>query len=111
MPLKPVFQILTLIRMVITKCVAVRLGVIYDSHSTNRKQGRLPVRAPLPHAALLFFAWESYITPSRPKYTKIPPQTGGISHFFFEKSPKTAFLYIKTFNKMYNPKTFCEELI
>jgi hypothetical protein len=28
------------------KCVAVQLGVIYDSQVTNRKQARLPVRAP-----------------------------------------------------------------
>ncbi len=30
------------------KCVAIRLGVIYDSQATNRKQGGLPVRAPSP---------------------------------------------------------------
>jgi hypothetical protein len=34
--------------MAIKKCVAVGLGVIYDSQATNRKQGGLPVRAPLP---------------------------------------------------------------
>jgi hypothetical protein len=34
--------------MAIKKCLAVRLGVIYDSRATNRKKGRLPVRAPLP---------------------------------------------------------------
>jgi hypothetical protein len=40
---------LTLIRMAIKKGVAVWLGVIYDPQTTNRKQGGLPVRAPLPH--------------------------------------------------------------
>jgi hypothetical protein len=30
------------------KCTAVRLEVIYDSQATNRKQGGLSVRAPLP---------------------------------------------------------------
>jgi hypothetical protein len=39
--------------MAIKKYVAVRLGVLYDSHATNQKQGGLPVRAPLPPAALL----------------------------------------------------------
>jgi hypothetical protein len=35
--------------MAISKCVAMRLGVIYDSQATIRKQGGLPVRAPPPH--------------------------------------------------------------
>jgi hypothetical protein len=48
-----------------------RLGVIYDSQATNKKQGVLPV-SPLPLAALLLFAWESYMTLSRPEYTKTP---------------------------------------
>jgi hypothetical protein len=30
------------------------------------------------------------MSPSRPKYTKIPPQTGGSSYFFIGKVPKTA---------------------
>jgi hypothetical protein len=54
------------------KCVAVRLGVIYDSQSTNTKQGGLPVKGPLPHAALQLVAWESYMTLSQAQYTKTP---------------------------------------
>jgi hypothetical protein len=43
---------LTLIRMALKNCIAVLLGVIYDSQETNRKQGGLPVRAssPPPHS-------------------------------------------------------------
>ncbi len=39
---------LTLIRMAIKKCLAMRLEVIYDSRLADRKQGGLPVRAPIP---------------------------------------------------------------
>ncbi len=35
------------IQMGLKKCSAMRLEVIYDSQVTNRKQGRLLVRAPL----------------------------------------------------------------
>jgi hypothetical protein len=56
------------------------------SQATNRKQGGLLLRAPL-----LLVDWESYITSSQPKDTKIPPYTGGSSYFLIEKSPKTAF--------------------
>jgi hypothetical protein len=60
----------------------------------NRKQERLPVRTSLSLATLLLVAWESYMTPSRPKSTKTPPYTGGSFYFLIEKSPKTAiFLY------------------
>jgi hypothetical protein len=45
--------------MAMKKCVAVWLGVIYDSQATNRKKGRLSVRAPL-LAALLLVGWELY---------------------------------------------------
>jgi hypothetical protein len=48
------------------------------------------------------------MTPSRLKYTKIPPQTGGSSYFLNEKSPKTGFFYIKKPLTRYNSKTFCE---
>jgi hypothetical protein len=37
---------------------------VYDSQATNRKQGGLPMRAPLPPSALLLVAWLSYMTPS-----------------------------------------------
>jgi hypothetical protein len=37
--------------MAIKECIAVRLGVIYDSPVTNKMQGGLPVRAPVPHRA------------------------------------------------------------
>ncbi len=60
--------------MAIKKCVAVRLEIIYDSQSTNTKQGGLPVRAPLTRAALQLVAWESYMIPSQPQYTKTPPK-------------------------------------
>jgi hypothetical protein len=79
--------------MAVKKCVAVRLGVIYDSQVTNNKQGGLPARTPKPPVALLLVAWESYMTPSRPGYTKSSPQTGGCSYYFIEKSPKTTFFY------------------
>jgi hypothetical protein len=48
------------------------------------------------------------MTPSRPEYTKTPPQTGGSSYFLIEKSPKTAFFNIKPL-KIYISNTFCEE--
>jgi hypothetical protein len=35
--------------MAIRKCIAVRLGVIYDSQGANWKQGGLPMRDPFPH--------------------------------------------------------------
>jgi hypothetical protein len=73
------------------KCVAVRLGVIYDSKATNRKQGVLPVFAPLLPAILLWVAWETYMTPSRSEYTKTPTKTGGSSNCLIEKSPRTVF--------------------
>jgi hypothetical protein len=31
------------------------------------------------------------MTPSRPEYTKTPPQTAGSYYFLIEKMPKTAF--------------------
>jgi hypothetical protein len=58
-----------LIRMAIKKCVAVRLGVVFDSRVTNRKQGGLPMRAP-PPATFLLVALGSYMTPSWPEDTK-----------------------------------------
>jgi hypothetical protein len=33
------------------------------------------------------------MTPSRPEYTKTPPQTGGSSYILIAKSPKNAFFY------------------
>ncbi len=41
--------------MAIKKCVAMGLGVIYESQATNRKKGGLPVRAPLPPPARFTF--------------------------------------------------------
>jgi hypothetical protein len=73
--------------MAIKKCVDMRLEVIYDSQMTNRKQGGLPARTPTPSGALLLDAWESYIAPSRLKFTIIPPETGGYSYFLIEKLP------------------------
>ncbi len=40
---------------------------------------------PLPPAALLLVAWESYMTPSWPEYTKKIPKTGGSTYFLIEK--------------------------
>jgi hypothetical protein len=78
--------------MDIKKLVAMRLEVIYDSQATNRKLGRLLVGAPpLPPASLLLVVWESYMTPSRPEYTKMPPKIGRSSYFLIEKWPKRAF--------------------
>jgi hypothetical protein len=51
--------------MAIKKCVAARLGVIYDSQTANRKQGRLPAKTPAPSGVLLLVAWESFMIPSR----------------------------------------------
>jgi hypothetical protein len=81
------------------KCIAIRLGVIYDSRATNRKQGGLPVRAPPPPQSSYWLFGESCTTSSRPEYTKTPPQTGGSSYILIEKSSKTTFFWIKTFNK------------
>ncbi len=44
-------------------CVAVWLGVIYDYQATNRKQGRLHVKAPLPPP---HFYWSPGIYDSQP---------------------------------------------
>jgi hypothetical protein len=67
------------------KDITVRLGVIYDSQATNRKQGGLPVRA-----ACLLVAYIC-MTPSRLEYTKTPPETGGSFYILIEKWPKTTF--------------------
>jgi hypothetical protein len=53
--------------MAIKKCIAARLGVIYDSQVTHRKQGGLSLRGPHP---LLLVAWESYVTLSQLKIHK-----------------------------------------
>jgi hypothetical protein len=82
---------LTLIKMAIKKCVAMRLGVINESRTTNRKQRGLPVKALSP-TALLLVAWESHMTPSWQEYTKTPPETRESTYFFTDKSPKRAFL-------------------
>ncbi len=67
-----------------TKCVTPRW---------QRKEGRLPVRAPLHHS------WDiQYMTPSQPEYTKRPPRTGGSSYFLIEFT-WDSILLIKTFNK------------
>jgi hypothetical protein len=42
------------------KCIAARLGVIYNSHATNRKQEGPPVRELPSLPALLLVGWESY---------------------------------------------------
>jgi hypothetical protein len=76
--------------MAIKKCIAVRLGVIFDSQATKRKQGGLPVRAPLP-TILLLFAWEPSMTTSQPGYTKTPLQTGGSFYILIEKLHKTTY--------------------
>ncbi len=39
------------------KCVAVKLGVIYDSQATNRKQGGLPLRVPPPQPHFYWSLW------------------------------------------------------
>jgi hypothetical protein len=54
-------------------------------------EGRTPCDSPPYPAAFLLGDWESYLTPSQPKYTKIPQQTGGKSYILIEKSTKTAF--------------------
>jgi hypothetical protein len=57
-----------------------RLGVIYDSQATNRKQGGLPVRAPLPPATLQLVHWESHMTPQLARKLKKPiKQVGTLS--------------------------------
>jgi hypothetical protein len=37
---------------------------------------------------------------SWPEYTKIPPPTSESSNYLIEKSPETALLIIKAFNKI-----------
>jgi hypothetical protein len=75
--------------MAIKKWIAVRLGVLYDSQTTNRKLRGVPARAPNPSGALQLVAWESYLTPSWPEDTKMPPVTVGCSYFLNGKLPKT----------------------
>jgi hypothetical protein len=66
------------------KCVALRLGVIYDIQGTNRKQ-------PLsPFAALLCLPGESYMTHTHARNTqKYQRKQVKALTFFIEKSPKT----------------------
>ncbi len=66
----------------VKNCVAMRLGVISVSQATNRKQGGLPVRAPLPPAPPLLVAWESFLTPSWPDTQKDPYKQ--VELFLFE---------------------------
>ncbi len=76
------------------KVIAVRLGFIYDQY---RKHRVLPaITATLP-GALVLVAWESYMTPSWPEYTKTPPQRGLYAYFLIENCLKQHF-YIKTIN-------------
>jgi hypothetical protein len=82
---------LALIGMATKNCVALWLGVIYDSQATNIKQCRLLERTPIPSLALILVAWKSYITPCQPECTKIPPEIGECSYFLNEKSPKQHF--------------------
>jgi hypothetical protein len=56
--------------MAIKQCVAVWLGVKYDSQPTNRELGGLLARTPTPSSAPLLVAWVSYMTPSWPEYTR-----------------------------------------
>ncbi len=46
-------------------------------------------------AALLLVIWESYMTHSRPKHTKIPPQTGEALTFDWKIAYNSIFLYKK----------------
>jgi hypothetical protein len=81
------------------KCVAVRLGVIYDSQATHREQGvsRTPISC------------LGVIHDSQPaKLHKKPPQKGGSSYFLLEKLPETEFFLLKPLTR-YNYKTFCKE--
>jgi hypothetical protein len=59
------------------------LGVIYDYQATNRKQGGLPVRAPLPHRTPIGHLGVIY--DSEPAEIHKLPQTGGSSYFFISK--------------------------
>jgi hypothetical protein len=81
-----------------------RLGVIYDSQATNRKQGRFPVRARLPRLprlhGLLLIAWESYMTPSYPEYTKTASQTRWKLLLLDRKIIRNSIFLIKTFNNI-----------
>jgi hypothetical protein len=75
------------------KCIAMQLGLIYDSQVTNRKKGGLPVRAPLPRHL-------GVIHNSQPlKMHKIPQQTSKTSNLLKYRL-KTHF-FVKAFNKLY----------
>ncbi len=74
--------------------VAMPLGVLCDSQATIGKHGGLPLRAPLPCRTSIG-RLRVINDSNRPKYTKIPLQSGGSSLFLIEKSPKTTFFYIK----------------
>jgi hypothetical protein len=67
-----------------------RMGVTYDSKATNRKQGGLPVRAPLPHRIPI--GRLGVIYNSQPsEIHKNTTTTGGSSYYLIEKSPKQPF--------------------
>jgi hypothetical protein len=69
--------------------------------ATNRKQGELPVElSPPPCAPIGCLGVVYCMTPSRPEYRKTPLPPAGSSYFLIGKLPKTAFFYIKTFNKI-----------
>jgi hypothetical protein len=57
----------------------------YRTPRRPTEAGRTPCESPASRPALLLVAWESYMTPSRPTYTKIPPQIGGNSYVLIEK--------------------------
>jgi hypothetical protein len=77
--------------MAIKKFVAVRLGVIYNSHATNKKQEGPPVRA-LPSLP------ESHMTPGRPECTNNRHKQVEAFTFLSKNRLKQHFLH-KPFNK------------
>jgi hypothetical protein len=84
-----------------------RLGVIYDSQATNRKQGGLPVSPPPPcrtPIVRLGVIYDSQPTGIHKNTTK----KGRSSYFLIENSSKTAFFHYKPLRR-YNFNTFCEE--
>jgi hypothetical protein len=65
-------------------------GDIYDSQVTHWKQGRLPVRAPLPRRTSIGRVGVIHDSQLAGIHKK-PQQTGGCSYFLIEKSSTTAF--------------------
>ncbi len=90
---------LTLIRIAIKKCVAVRLGVICDCQATNRNKGRLPMRAPPRRTPISHLTMAIYDSQPSRIHKNITTDRWKLL-LLIEKSNETGFFYIKSCNKI-----------